>query len=178
MAAAAKGTKAQRKKGAKTIAREYFDAIARKDLDAAQAMYRPGSFGRIHGLVELEVPTTYRPWFENLFAAFPDFEFEVLEIAASGQHAAVRWRAKGTFNGTARFQGVAPTGASVEIEGCDMLRIEDEKIVENNAYADNVGLAQQLGVLPAQGSVGDRAITAAFNARTAAVEAVRRFRNR
>ena len=177
MAAAAKG-KTQRKKGAKTVARQYFQALAERDLDAAAACWKRGGVDRLHGLAELEAPGGVRSFFEGVFAAFPDWTFETLEIAASGDYAAVRWRVTATFAGPGRFQGLAPTGARIELEGCDMLRIEDEKIVENNAYANNVGLAQQLGVLPAQGSVGDRAITAAFNARTAAVDAVRRFRNR
>ena len=31
------------------------------------------------------------------------------------------------------------------MEGCDMLRVEDGQIVENNAYTNAVQLAQQLG---------------------------------
>ncbi|MGH2950718.1 MAG: ester cyclase [Solirubrobacterales bacterium] len=178
MATAAKDTKTARKKGAKTIAREYFEAIANQDLAKASSMWKPGGKGYLHGLAELEAPGGWRAYFENLFGAFPDLELKAVEIAASGNNAGVRWRATGTFTGPARFQGLAPTGKRIAIEGCDMLRIEDEQIVENNAYTNGAQLAQQLGVLPAEGSVGERAVTAAFNARTAAVDAVRRFRAR
>jgi predicted ester cyclase len=178
VATATKGGKAARKKGAKTIAREYFEAIARQDLEKAAAMWKPGGKGHLHGMAELEAPRGWRAYFENLFRAFPDLELKAVEIAASGNNAGVRWHATGTFTGPARFQGLAPTGARIEIEGCDMLRIEDEKIVENNAYTNGAQLAQQLGVLPAEGSFGERAVTAAFNARTATVDAVRRFRAR
>jgi predicted ester cyclase len=178
VATATKSTKAGRKKGAKTIAREYFDALAAQDLEKAASMWKPGGRGYLHGMAELEAPRGWRAYFENLFRAFPDLELEVLEIAASGNNAGVRWRATGTFTGPARFQGLAPTGARVELEGCDMMRIEDEKVVENNAYTNGAQLAQQLGVLPADGSFGERAVTAAFNARTAAVDAVRRLRAR
>jgi predicted ester cyclase len=178
VATTTKSTKPGRKKGAKTIAREFFEALGNQDLEKAASMWKPGGKGHLHGMAELEAPRSWRAYFENLFGAFPDFELEALEIAASGNNAGVRWRATGTFTGPARFQGLAPTGARIELEGCDMLRIEDEKIVENNAYTNGAQLAQQLGVLPAEGSLGERAVTAAFNARTAAADAVRRFRAR
>ena len=180
MAEAATKAKAARgrKKGAKTIAREYFDALASRDLDAATALWRPGGRDHLHGLAELDAPRGIRAYFQSLFAAFPDWEFSILEIAASGDNAAVRWRVDATFSGPGRFQGLAPTGARIELEGCDMLRVEDERIVENNAYTNGAQLAQQLGLLPAQGSAAERAVTAAFNARTATVDAIRRFRDR
>jgi predicted ester cyclase len=167
-----------RKKGAKTIAREYFEAIGRRDLDAMLEMWRPGGYGHIHGVVELTAPDEYRDWFENLFRAFPDWQFEAIDIAASGNRAAVRWRAQATFSGDVKFEGLAPTGASVEIEGCDMLSIEDGKLVENHAYMNGAELAQQLGVLPPPGSFAERAVTAAANARTAAGRAVADVRAR
>jgi steroid delta-isomerase-like uncharacterized protein len=178
MAEAATKSKRPRKKGAKTVAREYFEAIGRQDLDAMVSSYRSGGTGRIHGVVELTVPDSYRKWFGNLFRAFPDLEFEIVDIAASGDRAAVRWRARATFSGDARFEGLAPNGARVDIEGCDMLTIEDGKIVENNAYTNWARLGQQLGVLPPQGSFGEKAVTGLVNARTAATDTIRRLRER
>jgi steroid delta-isomerase-like uncharacterized protein len=178
MAEAATKPKRTRKKGAKTIAREYFEAVDRHDLDAMANSYKRGGKGRIHGVVELTVPDSYRNWFGNLFRAFPDFEFEIVDIAASGDRAAVRWRARATFSGDAKFEGLAPNGARVDIEGCDMLTIEDEKIVENNAYVNWAQLGQQLGVLPPQGSFGEKAVTGIVNARTAATDTIRRLRER
>ena len=86
-----------------------------------------------------------------MYAAFPDWKFEILELAASGKNAACRWRSTGTFDGPGRFQGLAPTGDRVVMEGCDMLRVEDGQIVENNAYTNGVLIAQQLGLLPPAG---------------------------
>jgi steroid delta-isomerase-like uncharacterized protein len=178
MAETASKPKGTRKKGAKTIAREYFEAVGRQDLDAMVSCYREGGRGRIHGVVELVVPDSYREWFGNLFRAFPDFEFEIVDIAAAGDRAAVRWRARATFSGDAKFEGLTPNGARVEIEGCDMLSIEDGKIVENNAYTNWAQLGQQLGVLPPHGSFGEKAVTGLVNARTTAADTIRRFRER
>ncbi|MQA72934.1 MAG: hypothetical protein GEU88_01040 [Solirubrobacterales bacterium] len=158
------------------VARAYFAALAEQDLEAATALWKPGGTDHLHGLAELEAPGGVTQFFANLFAAFPDWEFEVLELAASGQNAGVRWRTAATFSGPGHFQGLAPTGAPVVVEGCDMLRVVDGQIVENNAYTSGTDLAQQLGMLPKQGSLADRAVTGAFNARTAAAAALRKLR--
>lgn len=167
-----------RKKGAKTVARSYFEAVSAHDLDAMVAHYAPGAVGHLYGITELRVPDGYRAWFGNLFRAFPDFELEVIDIVGAGELAAVRWGATGTFTGPARFEGLSATGARVELEGCDMLTIRDELIEENRAYTNGTELARQLGALPSSGSLADRGLTGAINARTATVEAIRKLRER
>jgi steroid delta-isomerase-like uncharacterized protein len=148
------------------VARAYFEAVSSRDLDAMEAFYEPGGTGEIHGLVSLTVPGTYRAWFGSLFRAFPDLEMEVLDVIGGGEVAAVRWRATGTFDGEDRFEGLAPNGAQVTIGGCDVLRIRGGRIHRNDAYTNGADLARQLGALPPQGSLPERAMTAAINVKT------------
>lgn len=178
MAETETATKSARRKGAKPVVREYFAALADRDLERAVATWTPGGVDRLYGFGELEAPDGIRAYFSDLFAAFPDWRFEVVELIASGELAAVRWRIEATFAGPGRFQGVAPTGARVELEGLDLLRVVDEQIVENHAYTNGAHLAQQLGLLPPSGSAAERALTGAFNAKTAATAALRRLRER
>jgi predicted ester cyclase len=170
--------KAARKKGAKTIVREYFDALADQDLDRAVTFWKPGGIDRLHGIGDLTAPDGIRGYFSELFAAFPDWQFEVVELVGSGDLAAGRWRTRATFSGPGKFQGVVPNGKSIDLEGCDMFRVEDGLIVENNAYTNGMQIAQQLGLLPPQGSAAERAMTGAFNAKTATAAALKRFRER
>ncbi|MGH2980519.1 MAG: ester cyclase, partial [Solirubrobacterales bacterium] len=158
--------------GTAEVARSYFDAVAAQDLDAMESHYEPGSVGKIHGLAELRVGGNYREWFGNLFRAFPDWKFEVLDIVAEGDKAAVRWRARGTFDGDARFEGMDPNGASVDVEGCDMVTVRDGKLIDNQAYSSGTEIARQLGALPPEGSVAERGMTAALNLKTRAVKAI------
>lgn len=160
------------------IAKAYFGAIAKRDLDTATSLWKPGAVDHLHGLIEMTAPQGIREYFQSLWDAFPDFDFQVLELAASGKNAACRWRVTATFAGPGRFQGLAPNGARIAIEGCDMLRVEDGEIVANHAYLNGAEMAEQLGVLPPQDSAAGRAMTGAFNAKTATVRAVRRFRER
>lgn len=176
--ASAAATSGARKKGPTAVARAYFAALADRDVDAAAAMWEPGSTDRFVGMADLLVPSEFKRWFHRLFDAFTDFRFEVVTLAATKEHVAVRWRASGTFDGTAQFEGMNPNGARIEVEGCDMLTVRDGKIVENFAYMNGADLARQLGAMPPQGSVAERGMIAAVNAKTAAVEAVRGLRER
>lgn len=160
------------------VGKAYFQAIADREFEAAAAMWKPGSIDRLHGLAELRAPEGIVEYFTNLVEAFPDWDFEIVEFCASGKFAACRWRFTATFTGTAKFQGLNANGASAEIEGCDMLRVEDGVILENNAYVNGQQIAEQLGVMPPLDSAPGRAMVGAFNAKTAAAGAVRKLRNR
>ncbi|MDP9277296.1 MAG: ester cyclase [Actinomycetota bacterium] len=156
------------------VARSYFEAVGRQDVDAMEAHYEPGGGGPIHGLVDLKVGENYRGWFETLFRAFPDWKFEILNLVADGERAAVEWRATATFDGDARFEGLDPNGAKLDIQGCDMVTIRDGRISRIDAYASGTEIARQLGALPPQGSAAERAMTAALNLKTRATKALRR----
>ena len=60
-------SKPKRKKGAKAVAKEYFEAVAAQNVDKMMSMWEPGGRGSIYGMAELEVPGTYSAWFRNLF---------------------------------------------------------------------------------------------------------------
>jgi steroid delta-isomerase-like uncharacterized protein len=151
---------------AATVARAYFEAVGRRDLDAMTEFYAPGGVGEIYGLVRLEVPTSYRAWFGDLFRAFPDFEMEIVEVVAEGEKAAVRWRAKGSFSGSTRFEGLEPNGATVDVQGCDVLTVREGRIHHNDAYMNGAEMMRQLGALPPAGSPAERVMTAALNLKT------------
>jgi hydroxyacylglutathione hydrolase len=148
------------------VAKRYFKALAEQDLDAALAYWKPGGLDRFVGQQDLIAPGGVRAYFEALFAAFPDFQFEVLDVTTYRTRTAVRWRARATFAGPGSFQGFAATGARVDIEGCDVVTVEDELITQNEAYFDSGSMARQLGLLPPAGSAAEARIARLTNART------------
>jgi len=159
---------------AETVARAYFDAVAARDIEAMAACWEPGALDVIHGVVEMRVPEDLHAWFGNLFAAFPDFSFAVLDVLTAGDKAAVRWHATGRFDGTARFEGLDANGASVDLQGCDVLTVQDGRIVRNDAYMNGAEMARQLGALPPAGSAPEKAMTAALNLKTRLLARLRR----
>jgi predicted ester cyclase len=171
-------SKAKRKKGPATVVRNYFEALDGHDIDAALKFWNPEGRECIVGLEELTIPDGFKRFFGELFDAMPDIRFEVLSVTSQKERAAVRWRAVGTFDGVGTFQGLRPNGARVEMEGFDLLTVEDELIVENLAYLNGAELARQLGALPPQGSAAERGMTAALNAKVAATQLVAKLRDR
>ncbi len=148
------------------IAKSYFQALNAHDLDAAVALWEPGGIDRFVGQEELTAPDGIRDYFSALFAAFPDFSLEVLDLTTGRNRTAVRWRGTGTFAGPGTFQGFMPNAARIEIEGCDVLTVNDDKITHNDAYLDGAALARQLGFLPPAGSKADARLTRIANLRT------------
>lgn len=106
-----------------------------------------------------------RAFFEEVFAAFPDFDIEVEHLVGDDHHAVVRWHLTGTFTGRP-FQGLHATGRTVSLRGCDVMRFEDGRLRHNTIYYDGLTFARQIGLLPREGSAADKALTAAFNAST------------
>jgi predicted ester cyclase len=82
-------------------------------------------------------------------AAFPDLTATVADIAADGDKVWDRLTVRGTNTGP--FMGMPPTGKPVTIEVYDISRFASGKVVEHWGVADNLGMMQQLGVVPAPG---------------------------
>ncbi len=148
------------------IAKRFFDALAQRDIDAAVACWKPGGTDRVIGQPELVAPEGISAYFTELFEAFPDFSFEVIDTTTQRERCSVRWRATGTFSGPGRFQGFAPNGERIAIEGCDVLEVAGDQIVANTVYLDSGEVARQLGFLPAAGSKAEGRLTTLANART------------
>jgi glyoxylase-like metal-dependent hydrolase (beta-lactamase superfamily II)/predicted ester cyclase len=148
------------------IAKRYFTALAAQDLDEALACWQPGAVDRFVGAQELIAPDGVRQYFTELFGAFPDFSFEILDLTTYRTRTAVRWRARATFAGPGSFMGFEPNGATIDVEGCDVVTVTHDLITHNDAYLDSGDLARQLGLLPPAGSVADARLIRLANLRT------------
>lgn len=156
------------------VARAYFAAVGARDVEGMLEHWNQPGVGHIHGVADLRAPEGYREWFGALFAAFPDYSFEVIEVVADEQRAAVRWRSTGTFDGVGRFEGLVPNGRTVDVEGCDMVEVRDGKIVALDAYLNGAEMARQLGALPPTGSPPEKAMFGALNLKTRIAAALKR----
>ena len=82
----------------------------------------------------------------NLRAAFPDLYCTVEDEIREGDKLAAHWTMRGTHRGS--YLGNPPTGKQVSSLGIIFARIAEGKIVENRILIDQMGLLQQLGVVP------------------------------
>jgi steroid delta-isomerase-like uncharacterized protein len=154
-----------KRKAVEQHARSYFDAFARRDPDGMAAHWDPDGVEEVVPMSPLRGPAAIAAYFRELFAAVPDLEATVSRVVTDDRHAAVEWRATGSFDG-APFQGIAPTGRRIELRGFDLLEIEEGRILSNTVYFDGASFARQIGMLPPQDSGAERAMKNAFNAVT------------
>jgi len=75
-------------------------------------------------------------------SAFPDLHFEVEDTVTDGDRVAVRWTATGTDRGG--LMGMPPTGRSITLAGCDILRVRGEQITESWSFYDRLALLDQI----------------------------------
>ncbi len=88
--------------------------------------------------------------FTSIFlTAFPDIRNKAEDMIAEGDKVVARISFDGTHQGA--FQGIPPTGKQVKVPGIDIVRISGGKIVEHWSNFDQMGMLQQLGVIPAPG---------------------------
>jgi len=80
-----------------------------------------------------------------LFAAFPDFRLERIELVIDGDRHSDRWVMTGTHSG--ELFGIAPTGRRVRIEGATFTRLgADGLVVKDVHFSNTASLLAQLGV--------------------------------
>ena len=134
----------------KILARRWLEeVINRMNLAAVDELFATN-------LVDRAVPPGLAPDIESLkqlvsayFNAFPDLQVTIEDTIAEGDKVMTPLTWRGTHRG--ELMGMPPTGKQVAFSGMESYRIADGKIVEIWAYSDNLGMFQQLGVIPPMG---------------------------
>ena len=137
-----------RRKAVEETVRSYLEAMDSRDPGAMAAHWREDGVEDIVAMGVLRGRDELRDYFASLFAAMPDARTTVTRLIAGESSCAVEWRLEATLSGEP-FMGIEPTGKHVEIRGFDLFELEDGQIVSNTAYFDGMGIARQIGMLPA-----------------------------
>ena len=129
-------------------AQDYFKAFAAKDRVWLEANVAPGYVRRDTTLpFEVVGPKGVLKLGDLLLDAFSDIELDVQDTVAEGNKVLVRLRFRGVHSGD--FGGHAATGNRFDVAVLDLFRFEGGRIVEQWPAIDNVGLQQQIGMVPA-----------------------------
>jgi predicted ester cyclase len=83
-------------------------------------------------------------------AAFPDGSMTIEDMIAEGEKVVTRKTYRGTHQG--ELLSIPPTGRHVSVGLIDIMRIVDGKVVEHWNVGDDLGMLQQLGVIPPLGN--------------------------
>ena len=138
------------------LIRGLYDAVNRKDLATIAALGSPDSEW-------LDVPFNFTsrgeraiidPW-KSWFDIFPDATCEVRSLVSLGDHVVAQGIGRGTHRGLFNSPAgpLPPTGRTMEVNFCDVYRLERGKIVRADSYFDFYSLLGQLSPdRPASGS--------------------------
>jgi glyoxylase-like metal-dependent hydrolase (beta-lactamase superfamily II)/predicted ester cyclase len=151
---------------AEGVARRYFEAIDRRDLDEAVAQWAPGGRDNVRGRADVIAPDGVRAFLGELMDAVPDLRMEVVSTTTEGERCGVHWRMRGTFAGPGTLGGIVPNGSPVDLEGFDLVTVRDGLIAANDAFTDNMTVARQMGMMPPQDSAAEQRMARAFNVKT------------
>jgi len=130
----------------KELIRNSYDLMNRRELAEYFKLLSSGYIEHLPtGDMSLEQTIQGVPTF---YIAFPDARATIEDMVAEGDKVAVRVTWRGTHQGD--FIGIPPTGKTFEMTNTAIFRIADGKWAETWATVDNLGLLQQLGVIPRQ----------------------------
>ncbi len=133
----------------KALVRRYLEAIDRGDLAALDEILSPDFRYHLPGSPEPLDRAGHRHFLTTFYAACPDLSHTVEDMIVEGDRVATRATDRGTQRG--ELLDIPPTGKSFTITGINIVRIADGRIVEEWVVFDQLGLMQQLGVIPSPG---------------------------
>jgi steroid delta-isomerase-like uncharacterized protein len=133
--------------GNKAVVRRFFEELLSTDnLALADEILSPDFRFYFAGSPDPMDLKRYKDFLAARRAAFPDRRFAVEDMIAEGDKVSARFTMRGTHNGELR--GIAPSGREVTMSGIDIIRLKEGKMVEDRVEVDQLGMMQQLGVIP------------------------------
>jgi predicted ester cyclase len=126
--------------------RTYEELLNRGDLSVADELVSADFINHEAPPGRNRGPESMRGLVTMLRTAFPDLRFTIEELVAEGEVVAGRLTMSGTHEGP--LMGMPPTGRSVRQNHMHFVRFREGKAVEHWGVRDDVGMMQQMGVIP------------------------------
>lgn len=115
------------------IYRAYNDAENAHDLEATTALVTDDLVVAINGIPQLSSGADDERANAALFATYPDYRREVLEVIAEGDRGAIRWRMVGT-------PAAGLDIPALDLHGCSIVEIRDGRLARAHLYVDRAAL--------------------------------------
>ena len=139
--------------GNKAVVLRYVEEVWNgHDLGAIDGLVSPDYDNHAASTEEYRHGGARQIW-EWILSVFPDHHYDVEHIAADGEPVAVLGTMVGTHEG--ELMGMAPTGEGVAAQQSHWLRVVGGTIAEHWAVRDDLGMLQQLGVIPEPAQPGE-----------------------
>jgi steroid delta-isomerase-like uncharacterized protein len=142
------------------LIQNFWDASERGNIDEMAACWAPDAIN--HGGQTAQAqrqpptgPEGLKRVFKSLLTAFPDRKYVIEDIIATGDKVVCRLTVSGTHQGVPEIpveggmlMTVPPTGNAYAVQQIHIFRIVNGKIAEHWAVRDDLGMMQQLGLVP------------------------------
>lgn len=131
----------------KAMARRYIEEVWNQGkLDLIDEMFAPDYINHTPSPGQVAGPAGIKQLIASFRKAAPDLHYTINDMIAEGDRVVTHWTAQGTH--LAELMGVPPTGKRITVSAIVIDRIVNGRIVEHWAGRDDLGLFQQLGLIP------------------------------
>lgn len=126
----------------KALVQKFIDRMNKRELDGLEQFFTPDYVdhtrpGGVEGAMQ---------FYAMFLAAFPDAHITAEDVIAEGDRVVTRLTLTATHRG--EFMGLPATGRTIRLSGIDINRIAEGKLAERWANQDDLGVLQQLGIVP------------------------------
>jgi steroid delta-isomerase-like uncharacterized protein len=126
------------------------DGLGKGNMAVAAETFAPDCRIRLVGAPQdMRGPDAFLAFLGPIAGAFPDLRMSIDEQVADGDRVMTRWTATGTHK--VDLMGAKPTGKQVTFSGVACDRIDGGRVVERWEIMDQLGLLQQVGLVPTPG---------------------------
>ena len=132
----------------KAHVRRGFEAVNQKNLAVYDELLAPDVVFH-NASTTMQGLEAYKQFLSMYMTAFPDLLFTVEDMIAEGDTVVARFTTRGTHQGN--LMGIPPTGKQMSGTGMFIDQIVNGKGIEQWFNTDDLGLLQQLGVIPPMG---------------------------
>ena len=137
----------------KTNASRVFEEVFNKgNLSVVNELIATDYVGHASGMPDFNGPEGFMQFAMMYRTAFPDLNMTMEDTVAEGDKVVNRWTARGTHKGD--LMGISATGKQVTTSGTVISRYVGGKQVEAWVNMDQLGMLQQIGVIPPMGQSG------------------------
>jgi steroid delta-isomerase-like uncharacterized protein len=128
------------------IVLEYYAAFDRGDVAQLVSMLAADFRAYLPGEVEPLRGEDFSAFATTFLVGFPDIKHTFEAVMVDGDRVVTRGYFTGTHRGS--FQGLPPTGRSVQVNFIHIDRVENGQLIEHWGQADLAAIFAQLGITP------------------------------
>jgi predicted ester cyclase len=128
------------------------EAWYKGNLDALDDVDDPDIVVHMIGYPDFLGREGHKQYIAGARKAFSDYRQEWADLILEGDTMAARYTAQMKHTGPSPMIPGPPTGKELTVTAAMFFHLKNDKIVEMFIYSDNMGLMQQLGLLPPMGA--------------------------